>query len=78
MLALCSIAFTSFSNLSHKQRVMKKLFFFLVLASFVYTAKALFGVYDLADKNYFRKGSKIIFIHSGGLQGNRSLKPKAL
>ena len=45
---------------------------------FVYTAKALFGVYDLADKNYFRKGSKIIFIHSGGLQGNRSLKPKAL
>ena len=24
-------------------------------------------------KNYFKKGSKILVIHSGGLQGNRSL-----
>ena len=41
---------------------------------FVYTAKALYAVYDLAVKNFFHQGSKIIFIHSGGLQGNRSLK----
>lgn len=40
---------------------------------FVYTAKTLFAVYNLAEKKYFASGSKILFIHSGGLQGNRSL-----
>jgi len=45
---------------------------------FVYTAKALYAVYHLTEKNYFQPASKILFIHSGGLQGNRSLKEKAL
>ena len=45
---------------------------------FVYTAKAMFGIYDLAEKNHFAEGSKIIFVHSGGLQGNRSLKTGTL
>jgi 1-aminocyclopropane-1-carboxylate deaminase len=40
---------------------------------FVYTAKLLFGIYDLAAKGYFAPGSGILIIHSGGLQGNRSL-----
>jgi 1-aminocyclopropane-1-carboxylate deaminase/D-cysteine desulfhydrase-like pyridoxal-dependent ACC family enzyme len=45
---------------------------------FVYTAKALFAIYDLAEKKYFNAGSKILFIHSGGLQGNRSLGKKLI
>lgn len=40
---------------------------------FVYTAKMMFGVYDLVQKNYFPKGAKILCIHTGGLQGNNSL-----
>ena len=40
---------------------------------FVYTAKALYAVYHLAENKYFMPGSNILFIHSGGLQGNRSL-----
>lgn len=40
---------------------------------FVYTAKALYAVYQLTEKKYFHPGSNILFIHSGGLQGNRSL-----
>ena len=40
---------------------------------FVYTAKLFFGLVDLVKKDYFNKGDKIIAIHSGGLQGNRSL-----
>lgn len=40
---------------------------------FVYTGKMMFGVYDLIKKNYFPKGSNILCIHTGGLQGNRSL-----
>lgn len=41
---------------------------------FVYTGKLFFAVYDLARKKYFAEGSKVLIIHSGGLQGNRSLE----
>ncbi|WP_216934728.1 MULTISPECIES: 1-aminocyclopropane-1-carboxylate deaminase/D-cysteine desulfhydrase [unclassified Acinetobacter] len=35
----------------------------------VYTAKMLMGILDLIEKNYFPAGSKLLVIHSGGLQG---------
>lgn len=41
---------------------------------FVYTAKAFYAVADLVKQHYFQAGSKILFVHSGGLQGNRSFK----
>ena len=40
---------------------------------FVYTAKMMFGAYDLLEENYFAPGSNIMCIHTGGLQGNNSL-----
>ena len=40
----------------------------------VYTAKLCYAVHDLLDKGYFAPDSKIMIIHSGGLQGNNSLK----
>jgi 1-aminocyclopropane-1-carboxylate deaminase/D-cysteine desulfhydrase-like pyridoxal-dependent ACC family enzyme len=40
---------------------------------FVYTAKLFFGVYDLLQKGYFKTNSRILIIHSGGLQGNCSI-----
>lgn len=40
---------------------------------FVYTAKMLYGVIDGIKKDAFTKKSKIICIHTGGLQGNKSL-----
>ncbi len=36
----------------------------------VYTGKMMFGIYDLAGKGFFKTGSKILAIHSGGVQGN--------
>jgi len=45
---------------------------------FVYTAKALYAVYHLAENKYFAPESNILFIHSGGLQGNRSLAKDSL
>lgn len=39
----------------------------------VYTGKLLMAVDSLLKENYFKAGSKILVIHSGGLQGNRSL-----
>lgn len=35
----------------------------------VYTGKLVFGVADLIEKNYFPDKSKILIIHTGGLQG---------
>jgi 1-aminocyclopropane-1-carboxylate deaminase len=42
-------------------------------SDFVYTGKLFFAVQDLVQKNYFPQGSKLLIIHSGGLQGNQSL-----
>ena len=48
----------------------------------VYTAKMVFGVVDLITKNYFPENSKILLIHTGGLQGisgmNKFLEKKQL
>ena len=43
-----------------------------ILLEQVYTGKMMFGVFDLIQKNYFKHGSTILAIHTGGLQG-RSL-----
>lgn len=39
----------------------------------VYTSKLLYAVDSLIKDDYFEKGASILVIHSGGLQGNRSL-----
>ena len=44
----------------------------------VYTSKLLFAVKDLVNKSYFPPESKVLVIHSGGLQGNNSLPPNTL
>ncbi len=38
---------------------------------YVYTAKMFYGIYDMVRKYDFTPGSKIIAIHTGGLQGNK-------
>ena len=40
----------------------------------VYTGKMLFGLWDLIEKDYFRAGSTIIAVHTGGLQGIAGMK----
>lgn len=39
----------------------------------VYSGKMFYGLFDLIQQNYFKIGQRIIAIHTGGLQGNRSL-----
>ena len=45
---------------------------------FVYTGKLFYGIIELVKKSYFEPESSILVIHSGGLQGNCSLKAGAL
>lgn len=48
----------------------------------IYTSKMVFGVFDLIQKEYFHPNSRILVIHTGGLQGingiNVILKQKNL
>lgn len=45
---------------------------------FVYTGKMFTAVNELLHQNYFPNNSNLLVIHSGGLQGNRSLPPNSL
>jgi 1-aminocyclopropane-1-carboxylate deaminase len=48
----------------------------------IYTGKMVFGVIDLIERNYFPENSKILLLHTGGIQGvegmNMKLKSKHL
>jgi 1-aminocyclopropane-1-carboxylate deaminase len=45
---------------------------------FVYTAKLFYGIMELIKEEYFPPYSKILAIHSGGLQGNQSVENGSL
>ncbi|WP_264552072.1 1-aminocyclopropane-1-carboxylate deaminase/D-cysteine desulfhydrase [Flavobacterium sp. N2038] len=44
----------------------------------IYTGKMVFGVIDLISKNYFPAHSKILLIHTGGLQGIEGMNIKLM
>jgi 1-aminocyclopropane-1-carboxylate deaminase/D-cysteine desulfhydrase-like pyridoxal-dependent ACC family enzyme len=41
----------------------------------VYTGKMLFGLYDLMEKGFFKPGSTLVAVHTGGLQGRLASLP---
>lgn len=43
-------------------------------SDFVYTGKLFFALNDLISRNFFSPGNRLLIIHSGGLQGNASLR----
>jgi 1-aminocyclopropane-1-carboxylate deaminase len=49
-----------------------------ILIDPVYTGKMLFALYDLAGKGYFKKGERILAIHTGGIWGLLGMKGKFL
>jgi 1-aminocyclopropane-1-carboxylate deaminase len=49
-----------------------------VPTDFVYTGKLMYTIFKMIDADYFDKGSNIICIHTGGLQGNLSLPKNSL
>ena len=42
----------------------------------IYTGKMMMGILDLVTKDYFPKGSSILGIHTGGLQGNKGMSER--
>ncbi len=47
-------------------------------SDFVYTGKLFYGITDLIRTDFFSPGSRLLLIHSGGLQGNSSLSKGTL
>ena len=47
-------------------------------SDFVYTGKLFYALMDMVRQKLFPPGSRLLVIHSGGLQGNRSLTPGIL
>jgi 1-aminocyclopropane-1-carboxylate deaminase len=47
-----------------------------ILIDPIYTGKMLYAIYDLAEKNHFKPGSKILAVHSGGIWGLLGMKDK--
>ncbi|MBE7173782.1 MAG: pyridoxal-phosphate dependent enzyme [Williamsia sp.] len=45
---------------------------------FVYTGKLMAACMELVERDFFPPGSRLLLIHSGGLQGNSSLPPHTL
>lgn len=44
-----------------------------ILLDPVYTAKMMFGIYEMIEKETFPKNSRILAIHTGGLQGIKGM-----
>ena len=42
----------------------------------IYNGKMMMGILDLVDKDFFLKGSSILAIHTGGLQGNKGMSER--
>lgn len=47
-----------------------------ILLDPIYTNKMFFGLFDLIQKGYFAKGTRILVIHTGGLQGRANILHK--
>lgn len=42
----------------------------------VYNGKMVYGIYDKLEQGYFNEGTKVLLIHTGGLQGNRGIEER--
>jgi 1-aminocyclopropane-1-carboxylate deaminase len=49
---------------------------FNINLDYIYTGKCFLGLFDMINKKNFRPGSRVVVIHTGGLQGNRGLYDK--
>lgn len=43
---------------------------------YIYTGKMFYGIWNLLQKGWFKSGSQLLLIHTGGLQGNISIEKR--
>jgi len=47
---------------------------FNIPLDYVYTAKMMYGIFDMIANNQFKENSTIVAVHTGGLQGNKGFE----
>jgi 1-aminocyclopropane-1-carboxylate deaminase len=64
--------FGGFAKVTPELRAFKQVFAdrYGFELDYVYTAKMFYGIYDLVGKGYFKPGTTIVALHTGGVQGN--------
>ncbi len=72
----CDYAFGGYGKINdelvHFKKIMEEIHG--IELDYVYTAKMMYGIFDLIKKKYFKPGSVIIAIHTGGIQGNKGFE----
>ena len=51
---------------------------YAILLDPIYTSKMMYGIFDLISKGFFPQNSRILAIHTGGLQGIDGVNKKLL
>lgn len=71
-------AFKGYASYDEQLIAFKKEFehTFKLNLDYIYTSKLTYALFDLMKHKKFRKDSKILFIHSGGLQGNKGFESR--
>lgn len=44
----------------------------------IYTGKMLYGIFDLVKRDYFPRGTVVVAVHTGGLQGLEGLRARGI
>ena len=42
----------------------------------IYTGKMMMGLFDMVERDFFKPKSKILVVHTGGLQGNKGMNQR--
>ncbi len=66
--AKCSQELVSFINQFTRK--------FDIMLDPIYTGKTVYGVFDLLQKEFFKPNTKILIVHTGGLQGIHGMEEK--
>ena len=68
--------FGGYAKTTHELLFFKKEFEqqFAIPLDYVYMAKMMYGIFDLIKKKYYKEGSTIVAIHTGGVQGNKGFE----
>lgn len=74
----CSYSFGGFAKIGNELIRFLKDFYSLnsIELDYIYNGKMMFAVDDMIKNNYFDKGTTIVALHTGGIQGNIGMKRK--
>lgn len=74
---ICNYHFGGFAKVNDELKNFVKDFFdqTKIQLDLIYNGKMMFGLFEMIRQSSFKKGTRILVIHCGGIQGNRGFMP---